>query len=50
MLPWMKAILDDFLAIFSPFVTIVEHIHLASSLKTEPWLSKLSPRLHFGLF
>lgn len=46
-LPWMKAIFDNFLAIFSPLVTIIKHIHITPCLKAESGFSKLSP--HFQL-
>lgn len=45
----MKAVLDNFLAIFPPFVTIIKHIHITSGLETESWLPKLSPHLHLAL-
>lgn len=48
-LPWMKAILDNFLTIFPPFVTIIKHIHITSCLETKPWLSQLPPHFHLAL-
>ena len=45
----MKTVLDDFLAVFSPFVAVVEDIDIASCLETETRFSELSPDLNFGL-
>ena len=42
----MMGVLDDFLAIFSPFVTIVQHIYIAHSLETEPRFPQLSSNFH----
>lgn len=47
-LPWMKAILDNFLAVFPPFITIIKNIHITPCLETEPWLSKLPSHLHLA--
>lgn len=47
--PGMKTILDNFLAIFSPFVTIIKYIHVTPCLETEPWLPQLSPDFHLAL-
>ncbi len=47
--PWMKAILDYFLAIFPPFVTIIKNIHITPCLEAESWLPKLPSHLHLAL-
>ncbi len=47
-LPWMKAILDNFLAVFPPFITIIKNIHITPCLETEPWLPKLPSHLHLA--
>lgn len=39
LLPWMKAVLDNFLAIFSPFITIIKNINITPCLKAESWFS-----------
>ena len=37
--PRVKAVLDNFLAIFPPFVTIIKDIYITPWLETESWLS-----------
>lgn len=38
-LPWMKAVLDNFLATFAPFVINIKYINITPFLKAESWFS-----------
>ena len=45
-LPWMEGVLNNLLAILSPFVTIVKNIHVRHRFKAEPWLSHFLPTFY----
>ena len=45
-IPRMEAVLDNLLPVLPPLVAIIQHIHVASSLETEPRLPHLPPHLH----
>ncbi len=47
--PGMKAIFDNLLAIFAPFVAVIKNIDIAPGLETKPRLPQLSSHLHLVL-
>lgn len=44
--PGMEGVLNNFLAVLSPFVTIVKNIHIAHGFEAESWLSHFLPPLY----
>lgn len=46
----MEAVLDNLLAVLSPLVAVVQHIHVAPCLEAEPRFPHLPPHLHPSSF